>query len=86
MGMAYFVYILQSEQDGSFYIGHTADLEARMQRHNSSRSRYTKAKAPWTLVYQEELSSRSDASKRERDIKEKKNRAYIEQLVRTSRV
>jgi putative endonuclease len=86
MGMAYFVYILQSEQDGSFYIGHTADLGARMQRHHNSRSRYTKAKAPWTLVYQEEFSSRSEASKREREIKEKKNRAYIERLVRTSRV
>ena len=84
MKMTYYVYILQSEQDGSFYIGHTADLGARMQRHNNSRSRYTKAKAPWTLVYHEQFGSRSDASKREREIKEKKNRAYIKQLVKTS--
>jgi len=83
--MAYFVYILQSELDGSFYVGHTSDLKERIQRHNHGRSSYTKTKAPWKLIYQEEFSSRSEASKREREIKEKKNRAYIEQLVRTSR-
>ena len=84
--MVYFVYILQSEKDDSYYIGHTEDLEDRLNRHNHGRSSYTKAKAPWKLIYQEEFSSRSEASKREREIKEKKNRAYIEQLVRTSRV
>jgi len=84
--MAYYVYILQSEKDGSFYIGHTADLKKRVRRHNQSRSLFTKAKAPWKLIYQEEFSSRSEASKREQKIKQKKNRAYIEHLVRASRV
>jgi predicted GIY-YIG superfamily endonuclease len=41
-----------------------------------------KGELPWKLIYQEEFSSRSEASKREHKIKEKKNRAYIEQLVR----
>jgi putative endonuclease len=84
--MGYFVYILQSELDGSFYIGYTSDLKGRLQRHNQGRSSYTKAKAPWKLIYQEEFSSRSEAVKRECAIKGKKNRAYIEQLVRASRV
>ena len=85
MTMAYFVYILQSEQDGGFYVGHTADLRERMQRHNNGRSLYTKAKGPWKLIYQEEFHSRSEAYSREREIKEKRNRAYIDQLVRASR-
>ena len=38
--MCYFVYILQSERDGSFYIGSTSDVEARLSRHNSGRTRY----------------------------------------------
>jgi len=84
--MAYYVYILQRQKDGSFYIGHTADLTRRIQRHNQSRSLLTKARAPWKLIYQEELNSRSEASKREHQIKQKKNRAYIEHLVRASRV
>jgi len=83
--MAYFVYILQSERDGSYYIGHTSNLEDRLKRHNEGRSVYTRAKVPWKLVHQEGFDSRSDAMKREREIKAKKVRDYIEHLVRTSR-
>ena len=83
--MEYWVYILQSEKHGSFYIGHTADLDERIQRHNRGRSPYTKAKLPWKLIYQEEFRSRSEAMRREREIKEKKSRAYIDYLVRASR-
>ena len=84
--MSYYVYILRSEKDGSFYIGHTADLRGRIQRHNEGRSLYTKGRTPWKLIYQEEFRSRSEASKREREIKEKKNGGHIEQLVSASRV
>ncbi len=79
--MAYYVYILRSEKDGSFYIGHTADLDERIQRHNHGKSLYTKAKVPWKLIYREEFHSRSEAMKREQEIKRKKNRAYIDYLV-----
>jgi len=83
--MAYCVYILRSEKDGSFYIGHTADLEERLKRHNHGKSLYTKAKVPWKLIYQEDFCSRSEAMQREREIKEKENRTYIGYLVRMSR-
>jgi len=83
--MEYWVYILQSEKDGSCYIGHTSDPEERLKRHNERRSRYTRSKAPWKLIYQDVFSTRSEAMKREREIKRKKNRAYIDYLVRASR-
>jgi putative endonuclease len=86
MTMAYSVYILQSEQDGRFYVGHTADLRERMQRHNDGRSLCTKAKGPWKLIYQEEFRSRNEACRREREIKAKKRREYIDHLVRASRL
>jgi putative endonuclease len=82
--MKYWVYILQSEKDGSYYTGHTSNLEERLRQHNHGKSLYTKVKAPWNLIYQEEFSSRSEASKRERQIKGKKNRAYIDRLVRAA--
>jgi putative endonuclease len=41
-GMVYFVYILQSERDGSYYVGHTGNLEGRLRRHNEGRSRDTR--------------------------------------------
>jgi putative endonuclease len=84
--MAYWVYILQSEKNDSYYIGHTTDLEGRIQRHNRGRSPYTKAKLPWRLIYREEFHSRSETMKRENEIKGKKSRAYIEKLVRASQV
>jgi len=84
--MAYTVYILQNDRDGSFYVGHTASLGERLRRHNEGRSPYTKAKIPWKVVYQEEYRTRSQAIEREQELKGKKSRAYIEQLVRASRV
>ena len=83
--MTYFVYILQSEKDGSYYIGHTGNLEERLNRHNRGRSQYTKGKLPVKLIYQEVFNSKAGAMKREREMKEKKDRGYIENLVRTSR-
>ena len=84
--MAYTVYILESDRDGSFYVGHTASLGERLRRHNEGRSPYTKAKIPWRVVYREECLTRSQAIEREKELKGKKSRTYVEQLVRASRV
>ena len=80
------VYILESDTDGSFYIGHTAHLAERLRRHNEGRSQYTRAKVPWSLVHKEEYLTRSEAMKREQELKNKKNRDYIKHLVRASRM
>ena len=79
--MSYHVYILQSATDGSYYVGSTQDLDARVQRHNEGRSKYTKTKRPWELVHTEEFSSRSEAVRRENQIKARKSRKDIEGLV-----
>ena len=84
--MKYFIYILQSEKDGTYYIGYSTDLEARLRRHNQGRSAYTRNKAPWKLLYKEVLDSKAEAMNREREIKGKKGRDYIDYLVRASRV
>ena len=83
--MPYFVYIIHSEYDGSYYIGSTQDLSSRLNRHNQGRSQYTKAKRPWKLVYSEEHPDRSAASIREMEIKNRKSKDYIKTLVRMSR-
>ncbi|MBU0767532.1 MAG: GIY-YIG nuclease family protein, partial [Proteobacteria bacterium] len=43
------------------------------------------SKKPWKLVYTEEHPDRSSAIKREKEVKSKKNKEYIEHLVRASR-
>ncbi len=83
--MSYFVYILKSLQDGTYYVGSAQDLQERLERHNQGRTKYTKVKRPWELVYSEEFPDRSSAMKRENEIKRRKRRTFIEALVRTSR-
>jgi len=83
--MSYFVYILRSLKDGSYYVGSTKELRSRLERHNQGRSNYTKSKRPWELIYYEEFPNRSCAMKRETEIKGRKSREFIHQLVRTSR-
>ena len=63
------VYILRCS-DNTLYTGITNDLENRLQTHNEKRgARYTRTRLPVTLVYREEASSRSLASRREAAIK-----------------
>ena len=75
--MTYHVYILQSEKDGRFYIGQTQNLTLRVDAHNSGKSKYTKSKGPWRLFASKELSSRSDAVKMERKLKNLASRERI---------
>ena len=79
--MPHFVYIIQSQLDHSFYVGETHDIPLRIQRHNDGWSRSTKSKRPWTLVYQEKYPTRSDALRREKEIKRMKSIAYILRLI-----
>ncbi len=77
----YYLYILQSEKDDSFYVGITSDIKKRLLFHNNGWQRYTKNKRPWKLVYIREFSSKSEALKQERKIKKKKSKKYIKWLI-----
>ena len=44
-----FVYILKCA-DGTYYTGHTANLDERLRRHNKGENTYTKARLPIQLV------------------------------------
>ncbi|RLA84350.1 MAG: GIY-YIG nuclease family protein [Epsilonproteobacteria bacterium] len=68
--MSYFIYILECS-DGSLYTGITKDVAKRLDEHNTSKkgAKYTKARRPVKLLYQEPSLDRSSASKREYSIK-----------------
>jgi len=67
--MPFSVYVILCE-DGSLYTGHTKQLESRMKLHmNGKGARYTRMHKPVKFVYVEEFGSRSQAMKREREIK-----------------
>jgi putative endonuclease len=77
----FYVYILQSLKDFSFYVGQCNDLDYRMSKHADGMSKYTSTKRPLRLVYFESFNSRSEAIAREKEIKKMKSRKYIESLV-----
>lgn len=77
----YYVYLLESEVDGSFYIGYTSNVKNRLWEHNFGRTRYTKLKRPWKIVYKEEFISRGEAVKRERYLKSLKSRKFLEKII-----
>ncbi len=78
----YFTYIIYSKSIDRYYVGYTHDLKLRLERHNSGWSRSTKSGMPWELVYQEKFETKSEAIKRENEIKRKKSRKYIEGLIK----
>ncbi len=47
----YYVYIIQSKKDNSYYVGATEDLKVRLQEHNRGDATYTSSKTPYELVW-----------------------------------
>ena len=76
-----YTYIIQSQTNGKYYTGSCKDIDIRIERHNAGATPSTKPGRPWKLVYSESYENNSDALKREREIKSKKSRKYIEFLI-----
>ncbi len=64
------VYIVECS-DKTLYCGWTNNLEKRLREHNEGErgAKYTRGRRPVKLVYQETCLTRSDALKREKEIK-----------------
>jgi predicted GIY-YIG superfamily endonuclease len=65
----YWVYVLRCS-DGTLYTGSTNDVRRRLVAHNSGRgSKYTRTRTPVVVGYLEKARGRSQALKRELEIK-----------------
>ena len=78
--MSYIVYIIYSLKCDVYYKGHTENIKQRLESHNTDKSKYTSGKGPWELVYHEVFVTRSEAIKREKQLK-RQNRKYLEWLI-----
>ena len=74
----HFVYVLQSIEYKTRYIGSTENVRKRLGEHNSGRVRYTKSRKPWKLLYQEEFFTRGEAIKRELFLKSGQGRKFLD--------
>lgn len=65
----HFIYIVKCK-DGSLYTGYAKDVTQRVAKHNNGQgAKYTKIRRPVQLVYQEMFDTKSEALKREYEIK-----------------
>lgn len=79
--MSFHTYMLQCA-DGSYYVGHSDDLEGRIAAHQSGKAPgYTHNRRPVTLVWSEDFTDRDQAFAVERQIKGW-SRAKKEALIR----
>ena len=75
--MSWHVYIIECK-DGLLYTGITNNLQRRIKAHNSGNGcRFTKYRIPVELVYSEEVTTKSQALRRE---------AYIKSLPRKKKI
>lgn len=80
----WFVYIVRCA-DKTLYTGIAMDVARRIEEHNNDdrlAAKYTRVRRPVELVYTENYASRSEAAKREAQIKKLK-REQKEKLIET---
>ena len=82
--MSYTVYIIYSSTLDKYYTGYTENVLLRLEQHNSAISTFTAKASDWQLKYSEVFPTRETAMKREKEIKNKKSRKYIEWLVNSA--
>jgi len=66
---SFYVYLLRCA-DGSLYTGYTTDLDARLATHNAGKgAAYTRSRLPVVLVHAEPFATKSEALRREIELK-----------------
>ena len=79
----YSTYIIKSQNFNRYYIGSTEDFENRLNQHNNGQVISTKKFRPWVSVYKENFLTRTEARKREIQIKSYKGgQAFKKLLIR----
>lgn len=81
----FYLYIAYNSVIDRYYVGSSSNLESRLKDHNKKghKAKYTrKQKGEWDLIYSEKFETRSEAMKREKQIKSWKNRKLILELIK----
>lgn len=81
-----FLYILKSISKNQYYIGSTICYKERLNQHNQNLSKATKNKGPWKLVYLEKFLTIKQARQIEYQLKKKKSRKIIDQIIKDQKI
>lgn len=81
--LSMYVYALFNLKVNKIYIGQTADIEKRLISHNRKIGNHYTAKfhGEWKLIYKESVATRSEALKREKQLKSFRGREFLKQFI-----
>ena len=80
--MSHWVYALYSATYDKIYVGETSDLEDRFKSHNELATKgWTVSFRRWLILYKEECKDRSEARKREKQLKSGRGREFLRSLL-----
>ncbi|HET6991885.1 MAG TPA: GIY-YIG nuclease family protein [Bacteroidia bacterium] len=79
--MSYYVYILRSLKNDSFYKGSTDNLEKRLIEHNDGKTKSTARYAPWKIEWYTTQPTRSGAIVLEKKLKNITSRIRIKEFI-----
>ena len=81
-----YLYIIESLQDKTHYVGISRDVGVRLKSHNGGKVKSTRKKKPWIIIYKEEHPDLKSVLIRERYLKSytgvKEKRKIIEQFTK----
>ena len=77
----HYTYILYSEHLNKFYIGSSHNPDERLIKHLENHQGFTANAKDWKIVYTQAFNSKTEAIKREFQIKKWKSRKMIEKLI-----
>ena len=78
----YHTYVLYSERFNKIYVGYSSDPIKRLAIHNSAENTgWTSRYQPWKIIYQEEFETKTEALKREKQLKTSRGRCFIRGLL-----
>lgn len=81
-----FVYILQSRDNGEFYIGSTNDIERRLIEHNSGHTTHTRNQGPFELVFKQKYPDLKIARNVEIWLKKQKSHIFLDKVIADGKI
>ncbi len=77
---------MYNEKHDKFYVGSTYSLKKRTTEHKTGKGNYTsRYDGTWLFVYYEKFSTRGEATKREKKLKQLKSKVYLKEFIKKKR-
>lgn len=79
----YSVYAIYNKDHQKIYIGQTNNLKERLQLHNERalKGHTSRYNGLWIVIYSEEVATREEALRREKQLKSYQGRKFVKQFI-----